>query len=402
MNVLLLGAGASKSYSDSPTGERMPIANDFFKTFCNLEISENPFVIIGTIINYIERIKKVPITEYFNGENSIEEFHSEVERDLIQALKSGDPLNLLLPYKTNSELIYLFSSVINEIQNGPRSKSHCNLVKFLSSEDIIITFNWDTLVDRALNDITEWSTDNGYLIVPKKIYRDGWIQPDTSALNENNHPLLLKLHGSTNWITSHTFFPEGELVLSQSSSPETLYVYESTINPFPAYEGRYMEGYEPFSYGYYPPNIPDKGKSAKKDHIFVSFTQRTPWRPEVEGDKSGLTSMPLIIPPVTEKRYDMFGKLFNSLWAKASDALRLADHIIIIGYSFPRTDLQSNELFIKSFLDRNSIPKISIVDPYPQKIVDKFKYDFGIPIENIDVYKSLFSESFDLMALFNR
>ena len=32
MNVVLLGAGASKAYSNSPTGRKMPIAKDFFQT----------------------------------------------------------------------------------------------------------------------------------------------------------------------------------------------------------------------------------------------------------------------------------------------------------------------------------------------------------------------------------
>jgi hypothetical protein len=173
MNVLLLGAGASKSYLDSPTAQQMPIANDFFKTFSNLSISENPFVIIGAIVNYIEKKKKIPITEYFNGHNSIEEFHSEVETDLLQALNSysKNSTEWLIPYKTNSELIFLFSSVINEIQNGPKSNAHCKLAKFLTPKDAIVTFNWDTLMDRALTDTTEWSTDSGYSIIPKRIYR---------------------------------------------------------------------------------------------------------------------------------------------------------------------------------------------------------------------------------------
>ena len=401
MNVLVLGAGASKSYSDSPTGERMPIANDFFNVFTKLAISENPFVIIGAIVNYIEKKKKIAIAEYFSGKNSIEEFHSEVERDFIQTLKRENLAEFYLPQKANSELIFLFASVINEIQNGPISKPHCNLAKLLSPKDAIVTFNWDTLMDRALNQTTEWSTDNGYFVVPKRIYRDGWVPPRTNSEKHDKCPLLLKLHGSTNWITSHTILQKGKPVLSQAASSDTLHVYESTTKPFPAYEGRYMDGYEPFSYGYYPPNIPDKGKKADDGHVIVSFTQRTPWRPKIEGDKSGLTSMPLIIPPVEQKNYDMFGSLFDNIWGKAEDTLKEAEHIIIIGYSFPKTDQQSNELFIKAFMKRNSIPKISIIDPTPENIADKFKHDFGIPSGNLKVYKEYFSEDFDISQIFD-
>jgi hypothetical protein len=402
MNVLILGAGASKSYSDSPTGERMPIANDFFNVFNKLAISENPFVIIGAIVNYIIEKKKIPIIEYFNGKNSIEEFHSEVERDFIQTLKSENPAEFFLPQKANSELLFLFASVINEIQNGPISRPHCNLANFLSSEDVVITFNWDTLMDRALNETTEWSTDSGYFAVPKRIYRDGWVLPQANAKKNKNYPLLLKLHGSTNWITSHTILQKGQPVLSQAASPDTLHVYESTTKPFPAYEGRYMEGYEPFSYGYYPPNIPDKGKKADDGHVIVSFTQRPPWRPKVEGDKGGLTSMPLIIPPVKQKNYDMFGSLFGNLWGQAEADLSTAEHIIIIGYSFPRTDQQSNELFINAFMKRTSIPRISIIDPSPQNIADKFIHDFGIPSGQVHVYKDYFSEEFDIKKVLKK
>jgi hypothetical protein len=401
MNVLLLGAGASKSYSDSPTGERMPIANDFFNVFTKLAISENPFVIIGAIVNYIEKKKKIPIAEYFNGKNNIEEFHSEVENDFIQTLKTENPTEFYLPQKTNSELLYLFASVINEIQNGPISKPHCRLARLLSPKDAIVTFNWDTLMDRALNETTEWSTDNGYFAVPKRIYRDGWVPPQSNFEKHDKCPILLKLHGSTNWITSHTILQKGEPVLSQAASPDTLHVYEYTSKPYPAYEGRYMDGYEPYSYGYYPPNIPDEGKKADDGHVIVSFTQRPPWRPKIEGDKSGLTSMPLIIPPVKQKKYDMFGCLFGNLWEKAENALREADHIIIIGYSFPITDQQSNELFIKAFMKRTTIPRISIIDPAPQNIVEKFKHSFGIPPGNLKVYEDYFSEEFEIKQIFN-
>ena len=36
MRTFIIGAGASKAYSESPTNCRMPIANDFFQTFNKL------------------------------------------------------------------------------------------------------------------------------------------------------------------------------------------------------------------------------------------------------------------------------------------------------------------------------------------------------------------------------
>ena len=57
--VVIIGAGASKSYSESKTGLRMPIANDFFSTFTRLEISGNPWVLIGNIIEYVVKYRKI-------------------------------------------------------------------------------------------------------------------------------------------------------------------------------------------------------------------------------------------------------------------------------------------------------------------------------------------------------
>lgn len=399
MNVLLLGAGASKSYSESPTGQHMPVAKDFFRTFTKLGISKNPFVIVDAIAYYIEKEKKVSISKYFNGDTNIEEFHSQVEEEYLAKITTGNFSEYSLPQKVNSELVYLFASVINEIQNGPISRPHCNLAKCLSVNDVILTFNWDTLMDRALNKTTGWSTDNGYFVTPAKIYRNGWVLSD---IGNTCSPRLIKLHGSTNWISSFTIVKEGQFVLSQAASPETFYVFESTIDPYPAYEGRYMAGYERFSYGYYPANIPDSGKPADKGRAFLTMTLRPPWRPKVQGDDSGLTSTPLIIPPVKNKRYDLYGSLFNQLWNEAEKALTNADHIIIIGYSFPKTDIQSNQLFITALMNRNQFPEITIIDPSPSSIVEKFRFEFGIPEDRLNVYRQDFTEGFDMKHVFRR
>ena len=97
--------------------------------------------------------------------------------------------------------------------------------------------------------------------------------------------------------------------------------------------------------------------------------------------------MPLIIPPVKEKSYELFGGLFKSIWNQAEDDLVNADHIAIIGYSFPRTDDRSNELFRQSFARRTTIPVVSIVNPDPEYVANKFLLEFGIPQSNIRIFR---------------
>jgi len=393
MNVFVLGAGASKGYSLSPTQMRMPIAKDFFRTFQCLAISENPWVLIGDILNVSKRDWGMELGELFDTDTDIEEFHSYVEEKLLQSLfiESKEGFEY---WKAYHQLIFLFASVVNEIQNGPTSNAHVKLVRLMKPNDIIMTFNWDTLMDRALFETTAWKPDYGYGIVPKKIFRNQWEEPQKTE--NDNFPVLLKLHGSSNWITSHTIFDKErkQITLTQESSPETLHVYEFAERPYPTYQGRYMGSYQPFSYGYYPPNLDDPGKTVGDDSIIFSETPQIPWYPSKTSFDNGLTSMPLIIPPVKKKTFELFGQLFNILWKQAENSLVHAENIVIIGYSFPKTDYKSNDLFLNAFLKRSTEPQVIVIDPTPERVIEKFKFEFGIsrmhPIEDH------FSEDFDM------
>jgi hypothetical protein len=396
--VIILGAGASKSYSESKSKVRMPIAKDFFETFRKLKISENPWVLIGHIITYIAERNNADVLDFLNFSEDIEILHSEIQEKLYIALKRGNffsneyDVRLL---KAFNELIFLFVNVINEIQNGPISKAHINLAKQLSFQDSIITFNWDTLMDRALKKESSWDVSNGYFIKPTAIYRNEWVK--NNNIKKEKASLLLKLHGSSNWLTSHIQpSNDGKVELSQETNVDDFYVYEYTRNPYSTYAGRFMDGYEDFSYGYYPPNLPLKGKKAPKGYLYARTRIKFPHMPEGTSSDEGLVSMPLIIPPVKDKEYDLFGSLFKNIWEKAEDELSKAEEIHIIGYSFPITDIRTDALFKKAFLKRNDIPKIIILNPSPETIVERFVLNYGIPKENIKVLKQLFDEKYTL------
>ena len=406
MNVIILGAGASKAYNDSPTGQKMPIANDFFKTFHNLDIASNSWVLIGFIINYFAKYRKKEFLDFLNFNEDIEVLHSEVKNKLIDSLMSSNTnyfnkeemMDNMLHYKAYLEIIFLFTSVINEIQNGPVSKPHLNLIKYLNPEDSIITFNWDTLMDKALNESTDWNTSEGYYVKPSKIYINGWVDADTGI--EKNYPYIIKLHGSTNWITSHLIPEKGKLEMLQETNADDFYIYESTIDPYSTYDGRYIPGYTDFSYGYYPPNLPLKGKKIPDGMMLMKNIIRTGFNPKGEADSYGLVSMPLIIPPVHNKEYDFYGDIFSTLWKKAEEDISKAENIILIGYSFPITDIRTNNLFKSAFSQRNTMPQIIIVNPNSAQIEERFIYEFGIKKENIKVFNEYFDEQFDLNKVF--
>jgi len=400
MRVFLLGAGASKNYGASPTGQRMPIARDFFQTFDRLDISSNPWVLQEGILGYLTKKGVTDPHAYLRSGIDIEELHSEIEAVRDAAMQSGEsPLDYYEPYRAYNELVFLFAAVINEIQNGPESEPHRSLARLLSPGDAIVTFNWDTLMDRALAVETDWRVDWGYGVVPHGVFNDGW-RPGRDRPSGAVSPRLVKLHGSTNRLTAYTVpDKDGHIVLSHELDPGTLHVFECAPSPYACYAGRYMAGYAPFSYGYYAPNFLEvPGRRAEEGKVILRVRMKVPWKAEGAAPDEGLVSMPLIIPPVKQKAYGMYGGLFASLWQEAEDLLAAADEIVIIGYSFPRTDLQSNNLFLKAFTRRSSMPHVLLIDPMPERLAEKFPIEFGVTADKLSVVKDYFSENFDLAA----
>jgi hypothetical protein len=292
---------------------------------------------------------------------------------------------------SNLQLTFLFVSVINEIQNGPISEAHINFVNSLEKKDSIITFNWDTLLDRALAQEKKWSPDTGYYFFPKHIYRNDWVNPETTKSDYE----LLKLHGSTNWLTSYPIFDKNQLKFTHATGDEDVFVYESTIDKYSCYDGRFMEDYQPFSFGYYPPNLFVESIKPKEGHVIVKLTPRSGFNVKGSAKSDGIISMPLIITPIKNKEYNRFGNLFQKLWSKAQEKLEKADRIFIVGYSFPKTDLKTNKLFISAFLHRSNFPEIIIINPYPEEIYNKFTFDFGIPKNKIYFEKCFIDKDYN-------
>lgn len=260
----------------------MPIARDFFQTFSALPLSTHPWVLQGAIYNYLERFRGVDPSRYLSGGIDIEELHSEI-LDAVLAVQPQTTDRFQLQH-AHLQMVFIFACAVNAIQNGPVSTTHVALAQRLTAEDTVVTFNWDTLMDRALAETTPWKVDFGYSVRPRKIYSEGWRAPD-DATPTSGAPVLLKLHGSTNWITGHeTTTADGTPVLMQAAPANSLYVFERGRQAYPTYAGRFMPGYEPYSYGYYPPNLDDEGRAAGAGSVFVMVRMKPPWVPESDSD----------------------------------------------------------------------------------------------------------------------
>src|SRR5712671_5741158 len=380
MRVVVLGAGASKAYVESPTGLEMPLAREVLETFERVPLSRDPLVLSHSVILYLKQTRGIPFEVFLRSGEDIEDFHSEVLEASVRSVTEGDKVAQVMNYSAYIQLTFLLAFTINQIQSGPISPAHVNLAHHLRSDDVILTFNWDTLMERALAATGRWTPDSGYGVAPRQLYSDAWRTP---VPVRSTAPTLLKLHGSTNWLTSYLTLDEGVLSHTQSSDPSTLYVFEAASKPYDTYQGRYMAGYEPYSYGYYPPNLPERGKAAPPGMSIVRMTPKYPWIPPATSGDSSLVSIPLMIPPVKRKSYDMFGALFAKLWQDAHEALSQAEKVILVGYSFPRTDQESRNLFRKALLSHRASREIVLLNPDAERLAGVFERECDVPRSRI-------------------
>jgi hypothetical protein len=67
-----------------------------------------------------------------------------------------------------------------------------------------------------------------------------------------------------------------------------------------------------------------------------------------------------IIPPESNKAYDK--GVFAGLWKRAASAIKRSEHIVLIGYSLPATDLHSTALF-RTAVATAGLKSLTIVNP---------------------------------------
>lgn len=196
----------------------------------------------------------------------------------------------------------------------------------------VITFNYDTIVERAAWLPKDFSGDKrsfassinaSHLYLP--IMQDIRVSNPKARIG---NPLgrttfnLIKLHGSINWFYSGTDAFPGEQVFfaeTQKNNPKDDY---------------------------------------QEIQLYAQHKSR------------------LIIPPVSEKSGFYANFLVRALWKSARDALTKAPKVYFIGYSLPETDLITRQLLLDSvpsdaeiYIVSNGTP----VDPSKQELIARYK-----------------------------
>ena len=407
----LFGAGASHHYALNAFGVPVPLANGFFEAFHRLPTSQGFHARVGPLIYFLEHYRGVSPSEAPKWTENIEEFMTSVERELEELKESAggrrfteEQLKRAVSYtEVFNNMTFIFANVLNEAQNGSAMSFYRAILELCGPNDSFATFNWDTLLDRALMDTGGWSPNTGYGLNFRAVLDGSWkdsMEGETGFLSGWK---LFKLHGSTNWLVPYAVVHfrslEYKSIIPGSGD---LFLYWHSSLPYATYKNRWTGGYVPTTYCYYPPNIPGEfftkaQLSPEPDHVFVSATRRFLSAFE-EGDSKGVPSSPILITPVRQKKYDAYSATIQGLWNQAVKALEEASRVVVVGYSFPPTDTRALDLFRSLLAARGGQISVEIVAPGVADIAKRIGEDYLAKVREVKLHDMKLEEYVDLLS----
>lgn len=190
----------------------------------------------------------------------------------------------------NEIIKIIFQRLDNKLMNSPTTENYRKFANKLGGDDTAISLNWDILLDKAFIRRPSFLTPLNYGVDFNFLDVDSTKSDKSKGIGNK----LLKLHGSLNWL----FCPNDKC---------------TGLRKFYTTKGK--------------DTVILEGKSV------------------ICPDCKNILE-PFIIPPSFKQiGKEDYSKLTIPIWKEAEEELRLADKIIIIGYSFPH-----NDLYFKSLL----------------------------------------------------
>lgn len=293
--VIILGAGASKS-------EGAPLQNELFKEFFK-RYSEQKHA--KPVLDFFLHFWGIDFTKGDITESSLPSFE-ECLGILDWAVLRSETLKGYTHERINkvrSNLVFLIAKVLEENLRG-RTIHHKNLVKRLMNEGLLsktcfISLNYDTIIDSALAELyPTLFLDYGIE------FSNSFEIPDNESLNNGNPILLLKIHGSLNWL------------------------YCSTCSQMRI--------------------------TAGERQIIKAFYR------EENCNTCGMPSSPVIVPPTLYK--ELSNPFIQKIFLKTDTLLRQAEKVFICGYSFGDSDMHIKYLLKRAELFRGNTPDIHVIN----------------------------------------
>jgi hypothetical protein len=383
MKAVVLGAGASFGASAN-AGVRCPLVNGIVATAAKVGLfandyasasdvaTENELRATGASIQKVREVLQskegghlvvlqnfifeqlgIELGDYANASIDFEKLFALVEAELLgyhglQKLSrqprtgpgSADVLEMQL-------MLILCGSILCAIR-GLSCEFHEALARWLNAGDMVMSFNYDLLIDRALRKRSDWFPNDGYGLTFFRLGRRSgqdveWRQP----LLTRSAVTLLKLHGSMNWLYPRDSW---ETVLHadlrgrpKRDVPQHLFCLD------------------------------EMSPSFESDHPLYEWWERY----DFSFDDYTYDLHSVIIPPTIAKPYRSFEPLIGDLWAKAlKELLERTTELFLIGYSLRPDDTRSWWLFRKIASESHSLRRVIVVDP-SDEVFNRVRDAFG-------------------------
>ncbi len=250
---------------------------------------------------------------------------------LGQHLDNSRPEKKLRKTITNALVTYFRMKNYDDASgqnNSNRRFIHTFCEKKVEQGDVIISFNYDSLVERSLRESGKWSPVDGYGF-EVQFETDGPFPPTTPPPNPTaqSETTVLKLHGSVGWYLNNN----KEVFLHQH------FLKLLEINCI---------------------------KDVKEPKLLPN-----------------VNSLPSLIEPSFIKQIDDI-PTYRHIWQRAREELARAEAVYIIGYSLPDADIMAKNLLVHS-LDKKPDQTITVVNP-DRATSNKFEALLGGHIEYIE------------------
>jgi hypothetical protein len=314
-DLYIIGAGCSKNYSQAThqiKGLESPLNRDFFKMA--YRVIENTGMKSDSL--FMEEVRNLIVkitplygshekdTSFFKNQSlNLEDVMTLLDIDSKLFLPFTDPQTRLTESSELHALKELLVRTLDYALKGPPCRKHALLAEKMQQGDVVLSFNYDLLMDNALYSLGKM-TDYGYHMNFFKVSNDGqWIRTSESF----SEITLLKLHGSLNWIRCGFC---GALLLYR-------------------FQKQTLIGAQ----GFRCPRCSSEEPYARR----------------------------MIIPPVQSKDYGDRDVAF--LWILADQLLKEFSRIICIGYSFPPSDFDMISLMRRFRARQDHVQEVIFVSP---------------------------------------
>lgn len=274
----------------------------------------------------IDAIRKLKESGSVNTEDLKGYFESK-ERDFLGLAKIGKARFL------NALEEYFILRHYGDKCSDPRSRDYfAELLDPLISGDAVITFNWDSLVERVLLEKGRWLPTDGFGF-SRTLLKDPGLGPRRPLSSEFLKPsdvTVLKLHGSFGWKTAdNVFFLDGP---------------------------HYLNGFPPLRAGGY------------------EFSLRDNDEPESYIQTESVMAYPSFLKRLAHP-------ILHQVWLSASDFLGRAESVEIVGYSLPSSDSAARALLLPLALRCRAGAIQTIVRDPSKETLDRWRDFLGSEAE---------------------